>query len=623
MPGWLAQDTSNAKSEATQPSIFLSNGTWVNNRDEVYNFYTLINASNVATMFVDELGNFKEAMWVGRWVEFFSFPRDICDDYGRCGMYGYCDSDSNTETEFECTCLPGYEPKSIDEWYLRNASRGCIKKREALSMCGNGEGFVKVANAKIPDSSKARVWMSLSMHECEKECLRNCSCLAYISEAEREGTRANCFTWHDNLMDVRKFTERFPNGGLDLYVRVDAVELAQHRESRRLNGKMVAIVVTSVVLTTSVLIITLICLLVKKKQRRGKDIPESDDENVELPIFDMLIIAGATNNFSETNKIGVGGFGTVYKGRLSSGKDIAVKRLSTDSKQGPDWGVYNAFYTLINASNVARVFVDEFGNFKDAMWVGRWVEFFSFPKDICDDYGRCGVYGYCDSDSNARTDFECTCLPGYEPRSIDEWYLRNASSGCIKKHEALSMCGNGEGFVKVATAKIPDSSKARVWMNLSMRECEEECLRNCSCLAYVNEAEGGMRAHCFTWHDNLMDVRKYIERFPNGGLDLYVRVDAVELAQHMKSRRLNGKMVAIVVTSVVLTTSVLIIALIYLLVKKNQRRAKDIPESDYENVELPIFDMLTITEATNNFSETNKIGEGGFGYVYKVILSFQ
>ncbi|RVW86392.1 G-type lectin S-receptor-like serine/threonine-protein kinase RKS1 [Vitis vinifera] len=46
------------------------------------------------------------------------------------------------------------------------------------------------------------------------------------------------------------------------------------------------------------------------------------------------IIAAATNNFSFTNKLGWGGFGSVYKGQLSNGQEIAVKRLSKDSGQG-------------------------------------------------------------------------------------------------------------------------------------------------------------------------------------------------------------------------------------------------------------------------------------------------
>lgn len=43
-------------------------------------------------------------------------------------------------------------------------------------------------------------------------------------------------------------------------------------------------------------------------------------------------------------------------------------------------------------------------------------------------------------------------------------------------------------------------------------------------------------------------------------------------------------------------------------------------ESRGNELELPLFDMHTITAATNNFSEDNKLGEGGFGLVYKVIF---
>ena len=40
-----------------------------------------------------------------------------------------------------------------------------------------------------------------------------------------------------------------------------------------------------------------------------------------------------------------------------------------------------------------------------------------------------------------------------------------------------------------------------------------------------------------------------------------------------------------------------------------------------ETLELPLFDMDTIATATNNFSNTNRIGAGGFGRVYKVICA--
>ena len=40
-----------------------------------------------------------------------------------------------------------------------------------------------------------------------------------------------------------------------------------------------------------------------------------------------------------------------------------------------------------------------------------------------------------------------------------------------------------------------------------------------------------------------------------------------------------------------------------------------------EDLELPFFDLSTIVNATNNFSVDNKLGEGGFGPVYKVNIN--
>ncbi|KAG2645849.1 hypothetical protein PVAP13_2KG461700 [Panicum virgatum] len=56
--------------------------------------------------------------------------------------------------------------------------------------------------------------------------------------------------------------------------------------------------------------------------------------NLGFSQYDYTHIKEATNNFSVDNKLGQGGFGPVYKGQLSSGIKIAVKRLETCSLQG-------------------------------------------------------------------------------------------------------------------------------------------------------------------------------------------------------------------------------------------------------------------------------------------------
>ncbi|XP_020597964.1 cysteine-rich receptor-like protein kinase 10 isoform X2 [Phalaenopsis equestris] len=57
-------------------------------------------------------------------------------------------------------------------------------------------------------------------------------------------------------------------------------------------------------------------------------------KNTNSLLFELSELRNATNNFSEKNKLGEGGFGRVYKGLLGNGQQIAVKRLSGTSRQG-------------------------------------------------------------------------------------------------------------------------------------------------------------------------------------------------------------------------------------------------------------------------------------------------
>ncbi|XP_042424202.1 probable LRR receptor-like serine/threonine-protein kinase At1g53440 isoform X2 [Zingiber officinale] len=67
-----------------------------------------------------------------------------------------------------------------------------------------------------------------------------------------------------------------------------------------------------------------------------KDPRDNELKGLELPTgyFTLKQIKAATRNFDPENKIGEGGFGPVYKGELSEGSIIAVKQLSSKSRQG-------------------------------------------------------------------------------------------------------------------------------------------------------------------------------------------------------------------------------------------------------------------------------------------------
>ncbi|XP_009364729.2 cysteine-rich receptor-like protein kinase 10 [Pyrus x bretschneideri] len=76
----------------------------------------------------------------------------------------------------------------------------------------------------------------------------------------------------------------------------------------------------------------------KKYNQAAADEPsgENDITTVESLQFDFATIQAATSNFSDDHRLGKGGFGQVYKGTLSNGQEVAVKRLSRNSCQGTE-----------------------------------------------------------------------------------------------------------------------------------------------------------------------------------------------------------------------------------------------------------------------------------------------
>nr|XP_034927093.1 G-type lectin S-receptor-like serine/threonine-protein kinase RKS1 isoform X5 [Populus alba] len=295
----------------------LYNSTFVNDPDEIYLVYTVPDDSYLLRIIVDHPGHVKALTWRendGQWKEYWKSPQFQCDYYRHCGAFSTCEL-ANVN-EFGCACLPGFEPKYPLEWSTRDGSGGCVK----------------VENVVLPESSAA-VWvdMSQSLADCEVQCKRNCSCSAYAIIAI-PGENYGCLTWYKELEDITYARSE----SHDLYVRVDAYELAETtRKSIDSREKpMLAVLVPSIAL--SWFLVSLFAYLwLKKRAKKGTEL-QVNSTSTELEYFKLSTVTAATNNFSPANKLGQGGFGSVYKGQLANGKEVAIKRLSRSSGQGTE-----------------------------------------------------------------------------------------------------------------------------------------------------------------------------------------------------------------------------------------------------------------------------------------------
>ncbi|KAK9706463.1 hypothetical protein RND81_07G127000 [Saponaria officinalis] len=96
-------------------------------------------------------------------------------------------------------------------------------------------------------------------------------------------------------------------------------------------------IIAALLVFSAALFLIYICFL-KKKARKTYVATATENTDQELTIeslqYDLTTLFSATNDFSDENKLGEGGFGGVYKGTLSNGQLIAVKRLSVSSSQG-------------------------------------------------------------------------------------------------------------------------------------------------------------------------------------------------------------------------------------------------------------------------------------------------
>ncbi|KAM6555418.1 hypothetical protein CsatB_002437 [Cannabis sativa] len=292
--------------------------TYLKTNDEFTNSVLFLSPNGTVMVVMKDKANYGKISYQGP---------SACNFYGRCGPFGAC---QRTESPL-CKCLRGFKPKSQQEWNKGNWSGGCVRESE-LFCDKNDDYFELISDIRIPDMYVLVQVASNNLDTCHKWCMNNCSCIAY-SFIDAVG----CMVWRNTpLIDIGILESDDAN---DLYFRIAASSELQGYRGRQAKIIIIACVVA---LSSGAILLGVIAFVVHKRKAETKgnisidnDFTRGGDDQPELHFFELDSVLIATNNFSITNKLGQGGFGSVYKGQLN-GKEVAVKRLCSNSSQGDE-----------------------------------------------------------------------------------------------------------------------------------------------------------------------------------------------------------------------------------------------------------------------------------------------
>uniref|UniRef100_A0ACD5VEM1 Uncharacterized protein n=1 Tax=Avena sativa TaxID=4498 RepID=A0ACD5VEM1_AVESA len=230
--------------------------------------------------------------WEPRW----SYPSSCKISAFCCGAFGVCTSRGT------CACIDGFSPHDPNEWELGHFVSGC--SRVTPSDCQGGistDSFILLDNLQgLPDNPQNT--RQKTSEDCKAACLSQCYCVAY---SYRD---SGCMIWYDVLLNLT-----LGNTTLDtkIYMRVGS-----HGKGWREHIQLVMLVIGSLVVA---LLVMLVLFWLYKRSLRQTQVEGF------LSVYSYAQLKRATRNFSD--KLGEGGFGSVFKGTVAGPSSVAVKRL--------------------------------------------------------------------------------------------------------------------------------------------------------------------------------------------------------------------------------------------------------------------------------------------------------
>ncbi|PIN17006.1 Serine/threonine protein kinase [Handroanthus impetiginosus] len=284
-------------------------------------------------------------------------PKDFCSQYDACGKFGICD----IKKKPTCQCLQGFKPVSSGDRTAGTYSDSC----ERTSKYSKDDKFYVLKIIKVDGTLGQVTFFNQGPEEetCKNECLSSTTCEAYIyianaSDKESSNPVANCYLW----TDLKNLQINYTDHGLNLSLRVPPFSSSGPPNSSKgsagsKNKSTTYVIVLSILLVGVILgfcscyilhrrrrmvegsenqgsIEAIPMLFSNERERQVNEMMHETDNGIDVPFYNFNIILSATDNFSDANKLGCGGFGSVYKGKFPGGRELAVKRLSSCSGQG-------------------------------------------------------------------------------------------------------------------------------------------------------------------------------------------------------------------------------------------------------------------------------------------------
>ncbi|XP_050102366.1 G-type lectin S-receptor-like serine/threonine-protein kinase At2g19130 isoform X1 [Malus sylvestris] len=285
-----------------QLNYLITNISYVSNELGSYFSYDAVYPDIFVKYMLDISGQLRASKW-GRdfhqWTSFWLRPSEQCDVYGFCGASSIC----NQQQVPLCVCLEGFEPRSPKDWDSADSWEGCVRKTPLECSSGGNETFVVIPDLSFPENSETLAGKNID--ECRLACSSDCSCTAFAYDSR-------CLVWKGDLFNVKQLTSD-ENVGKEWHLRVPKAK----KENKTLW------IVTGV-LGGLLGILLVIVVIAKNKCSGSGERSEADDGS--LMMFKYRILRKATKNFTE--KLGEGGFGSVFRGTLKNSTAIAVKRLN-------------------------------------------------------------------------------------------------------------------------------------------------------------------------------------------------------------------------------------------------------------------------------------------------------